>query len=44
MYELPALDNVIKVVIDDKVVHGEAEPLLIYSSQEGATKAVSGAD
>lgn len=44
MYELPALENVAKVVIEDKVVAGEAEPLLIYSSQDKAPKAASGAD
>lgn len=44
MYELPALKNVTKVVIEEKAVTGEAEPLLIYSSAEQPTKAVSGAD
>lgn len=44
MYELPALENVTKVVIDDKVVLGEAEPLLIYSAQEDAPKVASGAE
>ena len=44
MYELPALENVAKVVIEDKVVAGEAEPLLIYSSQDKTPKAASGAD
>lgn len=44
MYELPALESVTKVVIDDKVVLGEADPLLIYSAQEDAPKVASGAE
>ena len=31
MFELPSMENVTKVVIDDKVVTGEGKPLLIYS-------------
>ncbi len=31
MFELPSMENVTKVVIDDKVVNGEGKPLLIYS-------------
>lgn len=34
MYELPSLNNVTKVVIDESVIQGEAEPLLIYAEQE----------
>lgn len=34
MYELPSLENVEKVVVDDGVVSGAAKPLLIYSSPE----------
>jgi len=34
MYEIPSLDGVSKVVIDDSVIGGESEPLLIYSQQE----------
>ncbi len=29
MYEIPSRENVIKVVVDEKVIHGESEPLLI---------------
>ena len=31
MFELPSMENVTKVVIDEKVVNGEGKPLLIYS-------------
>ncbi|WP_136067953.1 ATP-dependent Clp protease ATP-binding subunit ClpX [Modicisalibacter radicis] len=34
MYEVPSLDGVTKVVIDESVIAGESEPLLIYSQQE----------
>ncbi|WP_168014429.1 ATP-dependent Clp protease ATP-binding subunit ClpX [Halomonas salinarum] len=34
MYEIPSLEGVTKVVIDDAVIRGESEPLLIYSQQE----------
>ncbi len=36
MYELPSLENVGKVVIDDGVILGESEPLLIYQNDEPA--------
>jgi ATP-dependent Clp protease ATP-binding subunit ClpX len=34
MYDLPSMDGVSKVVIDDGVINGAAEPLLIYSGSE----------
>lgn len=34
MYEIPSLDHVIKAVVDEKVVQGEAKPLLIYGNDE----------
>lgn len=34
MYELPSMESVTKVVIDESVIKGESEPLLIYSSSE----------
>ena len=34
MYEIPSLDHVIKAVVDEKVVQGEAKPLLIYENDE----------
>jgi len=40
MYELPSLENVSKVVVDEKAIAGETEPLLIYENPEAAPKAV----
>ena len=34
MYELPSLAGVSKVVIDESVINGESEPLLIYENTE----------
>lgn len=36
MYELPSLDNVVKVVVDETVIKGESDPILIYENNEGA--------
>ena len=36
MYELPSLEGVSKVLIDEKVVIGESEPLLVYENTESA--------
>ena len=33
MYELPGMDNVSKVVIDEGMISGEAKPILIYAEQ-----------
>jgi ATP-dependent Clp protease ATP-binding subunit ClpX len=33
MFELPSLDNVSKVVIDESVIAGENAPILIYEDQ-----------
>ena len=33
MFELPSMDNVTKVVLDESVITGEGKPLLIYSDQ-----------
>ena len=32
MYELPSLDNVSKVVVDESVIEGEAEPFIVYEN------------
>ena len=32
MYELPSLEEVSKVVIDDSVIKGESKPILIYDN------------
>lgn len=34
MYDLPSMDDVIKVVIDEGVINGESEPLMIYEGSE----------
>ncbi len=36
MYQLPAMENVSKVVIDEGVIEGTSEPILIYENQEHA--------
>ena len=40
MYDLPSLDDVTKVVVDEGVIDGESEPLMIYEGAE-MSKAVS---
>jgi ATP-dependent Clp protease ATP-binding subunit ClpX len=32
MYELPSSDQIAKVVVDEKVINGESEPLMIYDN------------
>jgi len=34
MYELPSLEHVSKVVVDEQVINGQAEPYLIYSGMQ----------
>jgi len=34
MYDLPSMDNVAKVVVDEGVINSESEPLVIYSSND----------
>lgn len=41
MYELPSLKNISKVVIDESVIKGESDPILIYQNQ-GKEKQASG--
>jgi ATP-dependent Clp protease ATP-binding subunit ClpX len=36
MYHLPSMDSVTKVVIDESVIEGESEPMLIYQNVEKA--------
>jgi ATP-dependent Clp protease ATP-binding subunit ClpX len=33
MFELPSSENVSKVVIDENVINGENDPILIYQEQ-----------
>ena len=42
MYELPSLENVSKVVVDESVINHATEPYLIYSTAQPAPKAASG--
>ncbi len=45
MYELPSLDNITKVVVDEGVVRGDTKPYLIYENKEiDALKSASGAN
>ncbi|WP_066963783.1 ATP-dependent Clp protease ATP-binding subunit ClpX [Microbulbifer sp. Q7] len=39
MYDIPSLDNVAKVVIDEAVINGESAPLLVYEQAEKPQKA-----
>ncbi len=34
MYDLPSMENVAKVVVDDAVIRGEAKPYIIYNGAE----------
>ncbi|MBF0471767.1 MAG: ATP-dependent Clp protease ATP-binding subunit ClpX [Gammaproteobacteria bacterium] len=36
MYDLPSMDNVSKVVVDEGVIKGESEPLILYENSETA--------
>jgi ATP-dependent Clp protease ATP-binding subunit ClpX len=42
MYELPSLEDVSKVVVDETVIQGEAEPYVLFESQQQA--AAGGSD
>ncbi len=37
MYDLPSMQNVSKVVIDDAVVRGEAKPFIVYESNDAGS-------
>jgi len=37
MYELPSMENVAKIVIDEAVINGESEPYIIYESSKRAS-------
>ncbi len=36
MYDLPSMENVAKVVVDDAVVQGDAKPYIVYETSEPA--------
>lgn len=40
MYEIPSVEHVSKVVIDENVINGDSQPLLIYESVEKPPKAM----
>ena len=43
MYDLPSLENVSKVVVDESVINHQTEPYLIYPARpQPAPKAASG--
>ena len=42
MYELPSLENVSKVVVDESVIEHKSEPYLIYQTPPAAPKIASG--
>jgi ATP-dependent Clp protease ATP-binding subunit ClpX len=37
MYELPSMENVAKIVVDEAVINGESEPYMIYESSKLAS-------
>ncbi|HTT07808.1 MAG TPA: ATP-dependent Clp protease ATP-binding subunit ClpX [Gammaproteobacteria bacterium] len=41
MYELPSLENVAKVVVDDAAIAGESKPLILYEGAERPKEAAS---
>ncbi len=42
MYDLPSMEGVEKVVVDESVINGESEPLLIYKGVDTPATEVSG--
>lgn len=34
MYELPSTEGIVKVVVDESVINGESEPLLVYETEK----------
>ncbi|MDC0361832.1 ATP-dependent Clp protease ATP-binding subunit ClpX [Halioglobus sp.] len=41
MYNIPSLDDVGKVVIDESVIRGDSEPLLVFQNSEPAARVAS---
>jgi ATP-dependent Clp protease ATP-binding subunit ClpX len=35
MYELPSMENVSKIVVDENTIKGESQPIVIYDSKQG---------
>lgn len=42
MYELPSMENVTKVVVDESVINHQTEPYIIYSNSAPPARAASG--
>jgi len=38
MYRIPSEENVVKVVVDESVIKGESEPILVYENVEKQAK------
>jgi ATP-dependent Clp protease ATP-binding subunit ClpX len=34
MYDLPSMESVVKVVVDEAVIRGESDPLVIYEGDK----------
>ena len=41
MYHLPSMENVAKVIVDDSVITGESEPLVLYEGSKDKRRVVS---
>ena len=41
MYDLPSLENVSKVVVDESVINHQTEPYLIYSNTQAPPRVAS---
>ncbi|MCZ6500274.1 MAG: ATP-dependent Clp protease ATP-binding subunit ClpX [Gammaproteobacteria bacterium] len=44
MYDLPTMQNVIKVVVDESVVEGDTQPYFIYQTEDEQEKRATGSD
>jgi ATP-dependent Clp protease ATP-binding subunit ClpX len=44
MYSIPSREDVVKIVVDESVIKGESEPLLVYQNNEPTQRASSGDD
>jgi ATP-dependent Clp protease ATP-binding subunit ClpX len=41
MYKIPSEEHVVKVVVDESVIKGESEPLLVYENTDKPAKAAA---
>ena len=44
MYDLPSIEGINKVIINDKVISGDGKPLLVFSEESGAGVAAAGGE